>query len=281
MLNRNSKALTVAALIVSLAISACSKNADKGVAQAATKEDKTKAALTVNETVVTQGELDMIMRQQPGEREQPGARQHVIDNLELKILAAQDADKRGLAKSEEVQDQIALSKIQILSQSYVKDYFANHKPTDEQLKAEYEKIKAESSGNEFHARHILVKTEDEAKAIIAKLNKDPNSFAELNKQSQDPVAKAKGGDLGWFDPKMMVPEFSAAVAKLEKGKFTEEPVKTTFGYHVIMLDDIRPKADSIPPFEQIKPQLAQRVQQEDLTKTLDALKAKAKIEVRS
>ncbi len=283
MLNRNSKTLFAASLIVSLMIAACSKTADKGTAQAATTTpDQTRVAMTVNDTVVSQGELDMLLRQQPAQREAPAARQHTIDNLTLQILAAQEAAKKGFDKQAEVQDQIDMSRTSILAQSYVKDFFATHKPTDEQLNAEYDKIKAEASGNQYRARHILVKTEDEAKAIIARLNKDPNSFADLAKaQSQDPVSKAKGGDLGWFDSKTMVPEFTTAVAKLEKGKFTEQPVKSQFGYHVIALDDVRPAADSIPPFEQIKPSLAQRVQQDELKKTLDGLKSTAKIKINS
>ncbi|HEX8958127.1 MAG TPA: peptidylprolyl isomerase, partial [Burkholderiaceae bacterium] len=198
------------AAIAAVTISACSRNGDKN----AVTQDKTKVALTVNGTVVSQGELDLLMRQQPAQREAPAARQHTIDNLTQQILAAQEAARKGFDKQADVQDQIEMSKTFILAQSYVKDFFATHQPTDAQLNAEYDKLKAEASGNQYRARHILVKTEDEAKAIIAKLNKDPNSFAELAKQSQDPVSKAKGGDLGWFDSKTMVPEFSAAVAKL-------------------------------------------------------------------
>ncbi len=285
MLNRNSKtlfaAVLAASMAASLAMSACSKNADKGAAQAAATQDKSKVALTVNDTVVSQGELDMLLRQQPAQREAPAARQHTIDNLTMQILASQEAAKKGFDKQADVQDQMEMSKTSILAQAYVKDFFATHKPTDEQLNAEYDKIKAEASGNQYRARHILVKTEDEARAIIAELNKDPNSFTDLAKQSQDPVSKAKGGDLGWFDSKNMVPEFGAAVAKLEKGKFTEQPVKSSFGYHVIMLDDIRPAADSVPPLDQIKPSLAQRVQQEELKKTLEVLKSQAKIKINS
>lgn len=279
MLTRSRKMLFGASLclVAALAISACSKAADKDNAP---EKDKTKAVLTVNGTVVTQGELDMLMRTQPGQREvPPAARAHMLDNLTLQILASQEAVKAGFDKKPEVQDQIDMSRTSILAQSFVKDYFANHKPSDAELQAAYDKMKADASGTQYHARHILVKTEAEAKAIIAKLNKDPKVFGDLAKaQSQDPVSKVKGGDLGWFDTKMMVPEFSAAVAKLEKGKFTEEPVKSTFGYHVIFLDDTRPASEAMAPFEQMKPSLAQRVQQEDLKKMLEDLKAKAKIE---
>jgi peptidyl-prolyl cis-trans isomerase C len=150
--------------------------------------------------------------------------------------------------------------------------------TDEMLTAEYDKIKAQAAGNQYKARHILVEKEADAKDIIAKLKKDPKAFEALAKaKSKDPGSKDKGGDLGWFDPRGMVPEFGAAVAKLEKDKFTEEPVKSQFGYHVIMLEDTR--ANPIPTLEQVKPRLTQQVQQQNMKKMLDDMKAKAKIEI--
>jgi peptidyl-prolyl cis-trans isomerase C len=274
---------TLCSVAVLLAISACTgKDADKKATADATAKDKTEAVLTVNGTVVSQRELDMLMRMQPAQREAPAARKNTLDNLTLQILAAQEATKKGFDKLPEVSDQMEMSKTSILAQSFVKDFFEHDKPTDAQLAAEYDKLKAEAAGNQYHAHHILVKTEDEAKAIIVKLNKDPSSFGDLAKaQSLDPVSKAKGGDLGWFDTKNMVPEFGDAVSKLTKGKITQVPVKTQYGYHVIELDDTRPMADSVPPLEQIKPALAQHIQQEDLKKALDALKAQAKIDVKS
>lgn len=285
MLIRSRTTLCYAAVL--LALAACTgKDADKKAVtvtpDATSAKDNSAAVLTVNGTVVNQRELDMLMRMQPAQREAPEARKNTLDNWTMQILAAQEATKKGLDKSTEVTDQMEMSKTTILAQSFVKDFFANHKPTDAELTAEYDKLKAEASGNQYHAHHILVKTEDEAKALIAKLNKDPNSFGDLaKKQSLDPVSAAKGGDLGWFNPKTMVPEFSDAVAKLEKGKITQAPVKSQYGYHVIELDDVRPSTDSIPPFEQVKPALAQHVQQEQLKKTLDDLKAQAKIDAKS
>jgi hypothetical protein len=122
--------------------------------------------------------------------------------------------------------------------------------TDAMLAVEYDKIKAKATGTEYKARHILVEKEADAKDIIARLKKDPKVFEALAKsKSKDPGSKDKGGDLGWFDPRYMdmVPEFGAAVAKLEKDSFTQEPVKSQFGYHVIMLDDSR--ARTIPTLE--------------------------------
>ncbi|MBX9869274.1 MAG: peptidylprolyl isomerase, partial [Burkholderiaceae bacterium] len=133
-------------------------------------------------------------------------------------------------------------------------------------------------GSQFKARHILVEKEEEAKNIIAKLKKDVKAFDALAKaKSKDPGSKDKGGDLGWFDARSMVPEFGTAVAKLEKNKFTEEPVKSQFGYHVILLDDTR--ESPVPTLEQVKPNLSQQLQQTNIRKLLDDLKAKAKIEI--
>ena len=124
----------------------------------------------------------------------------------------------------------------------------------------------------------LVATGGEAKEVIAKLQKDPGSFTKLAQdKSKDTATKAKGGDLGWFDPRRMTPEFGAAVKLLEKGKFTDEPVLTSFGYHVILQEDSRPL--EAPSLDRIKAGLTQQIQQESLMKHLDDLKAKAKIEI--
>ena len=141
----------------------------------------------------------------------------------------------------------------------MQDFIKSNPVSDESLKAEYERIKATITGTEYKARHILVEKEAEARDIIARLKKDPGSFAKLAaEKSKDPGSKANGGDLGWFDPSGMVPEFGAAVSKLEKGKITETPVKTQFGYHVIQLEDSRPV--EAPPFDEVKPELAQQLQ---------------------
>lgn len=253
-----------------LALSACTPKAG----------DKGPAAATVNGIAISQKQVDMILKQQAaqGMPDNAESRKMIIDNLSLQIILAQDATKKGLEKTPEVADQLDMVKQSVLAQAYVQDYVKTNPVTDAMLAAEYEKIKAQASGNQYKARHILVEKEDEAKDIIAKLKKDVKSFDALAKaKSKDPGSKDKGGDLGWFDPRGMVPEFGAAVAKLEKDKFTEEPVKSQFGYHVIMLEDTR--ANPIPTLEQVKPRLSQQVQQQNVQKMLDDVKAKAKIEI--
>ena len=256
------------------ALSACTPK--DGVKDSA----KGPVAATVNGVAISQKQVDMILKQQAsqGMPDNAESRKMIIDNLSLQIILAQDATKKGLEKTPEVADQLEIVKQSVLAQAYVQDYVKTNPVTDAMLAAEYEKIKVQASGNQYKARHILVEKEDEAKEIIAKLKKDVKSFEALAKaKSKDPGSKDKGGDLGWFDPRGMVPEFGAAVAKLEKDKFTEEPVKSQFGYHVIMLEDTR--ANPIPTLEQVKPRLSQQVQQQNVQKMLDDVKAKAKIEI--
>ncbi|MFN3397417.1 MAG: peptidylprolyl isomerase, partial [Sulfurimicrobium sp.] len=232
-------------------------------------------AATVNGTAISKGRLDLLVKQRTsaGQPDSPELRKAIINQLAMQMLISQEAIKKGLDKNPEVIDQIELTKQSILANAYVQDYIKTHPVSDDMLKAEYDKVKAQMTGTEYKARHILVEKEAEAKDIIAKLKKDIKQFDKLAKEkSKDPGSKDKGGELGWFDPHGMVPEFGAAVAKLAKGKITDEPVKTQFGYHVIMLEDSRPM--QVPPLDQIKPQLTQEVQQQQLKSLIDDMKAK-------
>ena len=237
-------------------------------------------AATVNGTPISKSSVDKIIGQRStmGQPDSPETRKAIINQIAMTMLVSQEAIKKNLDKTPEVIDQINLTRQSILANAYVEDYTKNNPVSDDMLKAEYDKVKAQMSGTEYKARHILVDKEAQAKDIIAKLKKNPKLFGSLAKQySKDPGSKDKGGDLGWFDPRGMVPEFSAAVAKLQKGKFTLEPVKTQFGYHVILLEDSRTKP--VPTFEQVKPQLAKRVQDQNIKKLIDDMMAKAKIEI--
>ena len=238
------------------------------------------AAATVNGTPISQRTVDIIAKQGAGagQPDTPESRRTIIDQLALQMVAADEAVKKGLDKTPEVAEQITMMRQSILANAYVADLVKNGSVTDEQVKAEYDRIKATISGNEYKARHILVEKESDARDIIARLKKDPGAFAKLAmEKSKDQGSKAKGGDLGWFDTSRMVPEFGDAVSKLGKGKFTQEPVKTQFGYHVILLEDVKPI--EAPPLEDVKPQLTQQLQQQNVKKQLDALKAGAKIEI--
>ena len=246
----------------------------------ASTSSKATVAATVNGTAISEKRVDMLIKQRAaqGQPDNPESRKAIIEQLSMQLLLSKEAIKKGLDKAPEISDQIDLTQQSILANAFVQDYLKSNPVSDDMLKAEYEKIKGQIAGNEYKARHILVEKEADAKDIIAQLRKNPKAFESLAKQkSMDAGSKANGGDLGWFDPRGMVPEFGAAVTKLEKGKFTEEPVKSQFGYHVILLEDSRAKM--IPPLDQVKPALQQQVQQQNLKKLLDDLKAKAKIEI--
>jgi len=248
---------------------------------ACNKGDTGPVAATVNGIPISQSTLEMFLQQRTmqGRPDTPEARKEIVDQLAAPILASQEALKKGLDKKPETASQLQLVRQNILAHAFVEDYMKNHPVSDQQLQEAYDKYKAENSGNEYKARHILVAKESDAKDIIAQLKKNPKAFEAIAKaKSTDPGSKNNGGELGWFDPHQMVPEFGAALAKMKKGEITEEPVKSQFGYHVILLEDSHPKEP--PPFEQMKDSLKQRIQQEDLKKMIDDMKAKAKIEIK-
>ncbi|MBK7742707.1 MAG: peptidylprolyl isomerase [Betaproteobacteria bacterium] len=267
----------LASAVSLLALGACS--ADKAADATATAA-KGPAVATVNGKAIQQSLVDLVVRQgaSSGRPDTPETRQAIVDQLTMQAVVADAAVGKGLDKSEGIAEQIDAVRQSILANAYVQDYIKNNPVTDDALKAEYERIKATLTGSEYKARHILVEKEAEARDIIARLKKDPGAFAKLARErSKDDGSKGNGGDLGWFDLAGMVPEFGAAVSKLEKGKITDEPVKTQFGYHVIQLEDSKPI--EAPPFDEVKPNLAPQVQQQALKKHLDDLKAKARIEI--
>jgi len=275
-----SRVLMIGAASV-LALASCTKkdaNATGAPVIAAASSDS--VAATVNGTPIYTATVDMMVKERTaqGQPDSPELRKAIIENLAMQTMVANEAVKKGLDKAPDTVRQMDIIKQGLLANAFVQDYIKNNPVTDAMVKAEYDKMNAKSGGNEYKARHILVKTEAEANDIIAKLKKDLKSFGALAKEkSMDPGSKVNGGDLGWFNPAGMVPEFGAAVAKLEKGKFTQEPVKSQFGYHVIVLDDSR--AITPPPLEQVKEQLKQQVQRTNLKTFFDDMKAKAKIDI--
>lgn len=275
----NKTRVVLGSAVALLALTACNEKTT-GTAASAPAASASAVAAKVNGTAISQKQLDQIMKQQAaqGMPDNAETRKMVIDNLAMQLIVAQAASAKGMDKSPEVVEQIENIKQSVLANAYVKDFMKNNAVSDEALKAEYDSFKAQQNGKEYKARHILVSGEDEAKEIIAKLKKDAKAFDGLAKaKSKDPGSKERGGDLGWFDPRGMVPEFGAAVAKLEKGHFTQEPVKSQFGYHVIMLEDSRPVA--IATLDEMKAGLSQQIQQKNLQKMLADLKAKATIEI--
>lgn len=232
---------------------------------------------TVNGVAIPKTRVDAVVRAQEaqGQKDTPELRAAIRDRLITLEVVAQEAARKGLAKSADTRSQIELANANILAQAYRVDYFKSHPVTDEALKAEFDKIKSQMSDKEYKARHILVESEAEAKAIIEKLKKG-EKFEELAKTSKDPGSKDHGGDLDWNQPAGFVKPFSDAMVKLEKGKYTETPVQSQFGWHVIRLDDVR--TAKFPDFNEVKPGLQQRLHEAMFEKVVTELRAKAKIE---
>ena len=204
----------------------------------------------------------------------PDLEQRVRDKLVMDEIFTQEAEKKGLAGSPEYKTQMEAARQAVLTQALLADYVKSHPVSDADVKAEYDKFKAQSAGTEYRARHILVETEDQAKALIAQLKAGGN-FEELaKKNSKDPGSGAKGGDLEFAAPSAYVPEFSAAMVKLKKGEMTQEPVKSQFGYHIIKLEDTREA--QFPPFDDVKTQLKQRLEQQRLVEYRQEVRDKAK-----
>jgi peptidyl-prolyl cis-trans isomerase C len=256
------------ALIVALSL--------PGFALAQAGAASTKVA-TVNGVVIPKTRVDAVVRAQTaqGQKDSPELRAAIRDRLITLEIVAQEATRKGLGKTADTLSQLELARTNILAQAFRADYVKNHMVSDDALKAEFEKIKSQMGDKEYKARHILVENEAEAKEIIVKLKKG-EKFEELAKASKDPGSKDHGGDLDWNQPGGFVKPFSDAMVKLEKGKYTETPVQSQFGWHVIQLEDMRPA--KFPDFNEIKPGLQQRMQDEMFEKVVADLRAKAKLE---
>ena len=209
---------------------------------AAAKPAPGKPIATVNGVPVPQSRADYLVQQQTsrGAADNEQMRSMVRDELVNRELLMQEAQKTGVAKQAEVQTQLDMARQEIIVSAYLRDWVRKHPITDAEVQQEYDKAKAQHGDKEYKVRHILVETEDEAKTLIAQLKKG-GKFDELaTKNSKDPGSAQRGGDLDWNVPATYDKQFSDAMVKLEKGKYTETPVRTRFGFHIIQLDDVRP-----------------------------------------
>ncbi|MBV6488374.1 MAG: putative parvulin-type peptidyl-prolyl cis-trans isomerase [Pseudorhodoplanes sp.] len=210
-----------------------------------------------------------------GRPDTPELRAAVRDELIARELFVQEAEKKGLTRNAEVQRQLDNLRQDVLIRALIRDHLKANPVTDEEIKAEYEKVRKQAGDKEYRARHILVESEDEAKQIVDQLRKGAK-FEDLAKKSKDTGSAQSGGDLDWNTPQTFVKEFSDAMVKLEKGKFTETPVKTQFGYHVIRLDDTR--ETKAPPLEEVRSQIQQEIERQRVQALQQSLRAKAKIQ---
>ena len=261
-------------------LAACTKPAgdtSKGAEGTATAEKKAPVA-TVNGKQLSAELYDTFVQavtggqmQEPLTDEQ---KSQLLDQLINMTLAAQSAEKDGLAKDPKVAARLDLLRTQILAEAASEKYVKAHPVSDTELKAEYD-TQVASMPKEYKARHILVDKQETAESIIRELQAG-GDFSKLAKEESKDSSAQAGGDLGWFSPQTMVKPFADAVAALEKGKYTTTPVKSEFGYHVIILDDVR--SPEAPKFEDVKPQVEMFVQRKKLQEYLDSLRKDAKIQ---
>jgi peptidyl-prolyl cis-trans isomerase C len=232
----------------------------------------------VNGQPVSKERVDVLAQQveRSGRKITPEMQGQLRDEVIAREIFAQEAHNLGLDATDDFKNQVELNRQSVLIRELFADFQKKNPVTDEEVKAEYDRYAATNAGKEYHAHHILVQKEEEAKDIINKLKKGAKFEDLAKKLSKDPGSGAKGGDLDWANPGNYVKEFSDAMVGLNKGKFTETPVKTQFGYHIIRLDDVREA--QLPKLDDVKAQISQQLMQQKMTKFQDDVRAKAKVE---
>ncbi|MEO5771647.1 MAG: peptidylprolyl isomerase [Burkholderiaceae bacterium] len=231
----------------------------------------------VNGKAVPKARLDLLMQQATRGGQQPVTPEleaRARDEVVLREVFAQEAEKRGVTASVEYRNQMELARQTILIRELFADYQKKNPVGDAEAKTEYDKFKAQATGTEYRARHILVEKEDEAKSLLKQLIAGAKFDDLAKKHSTDKGSGANGGDLDFAKPDSYVPEFGTALVALKKGETTQTPVKSQFGYHIIKLEDTREA--QFPPFEEVKPQVVQRLSQQKLQQYQEDLRKKAK-----
>ncbi|RQO57422.1 peptidylprolyl isomerase [Paucibacter sp. KBW04] len=204
----------------------------------------------------------------------PELEAQVKDEVVLREIFMQEAEKRGIPASSDYKLQMEMARQSLLIRELFADYAKKNPVSDAEAKAEYDKFKAQNSGQEFRARHILVEKEEDAIALIKQINGGAK-FEDLAKaNSKDPGSAVNGGDLDWANGNSYVPEFTKALAALKKGEMTQNPVKSQFGYHIIKLEDSREA--QFPAFDDVKAQIVQRLNQQKVGAFQQELREKAK-----
>lgn len=231
---------------------------------------------TVNGKAVPKARLDTLVKQaeRAGQQVTPELQAQAKDQVVLREIFAQEAERTGIAASADYKAQMELARQSIMIRELFEAYGKKNPVTDADIQAEYDKFKAQATGTEYRARHILVESEDEAKALIAQI-KAGGKFDELAKaKSKDPGSGANGGDLDFAKPENYVPEFSKAMTALKKGEMTETPVKSQFGWHIIRLEDTREA--QFPKLEEVKAQITQALRQRKLQTYQESLRKAAR-----
>ena len=249
------------------------KAQSKGAAPAKGAAAPAAAPAAAGKELYPKAYFDFLLKERisQGQPDTPELRNALREELNTRELLVREAKKKGIDKSADVKNQMDLAAQTILVRAYVSDWVKEHPVSDALLQKEYDQIKSQIGDKEYKVRHILVEKEGDAKDIVAALQKG-EKFEKLAERSKDPGSKDKGGDLDWNAPGNFVKPFSDAMVATPKGKFTAQPVQTQFGWHVIMVEDVREA--KIPPFDEVKPQLQQRMQAQVLDQYFKELRTK-------
>jgi len=248
--------------------------APKAAPKAAAPSASAPSAAPTGKTLYAPQQYDFMIKErvQQGQQDTPELRNAVREELNTRELLAREARKQGIDKTTEMKAQMDLAAQTILVRAYVQDWLSKNPVPESELRKEYDNIKSQIGDKEYKVRHILVEKEDEAKEVISELQKGAK-FDELAKaRSKDPGSKDRGGDLDWNAPTNFVKPFGDAMKSTPKGKFTAQPVQTQFGWHVIQVEDVRDA--KVPGYDEVKPQLQQRMQAQWLDKYFKDLRAK-------
>ena len=267
-MNRTKIALAILAASVAVGTAHAQPAAPKAAPAAAA------APAASGKTLYPQSQFDFMLKERlaQGQPDSPELRAAIREELNTRELLVREAKKNNLDKNADIKNQMDLAGQTVLVRAYVTDWIKKNPIPEADLRKEYDQIKAQMGDKEYKVKHILVEKEDEAKDVIVQLQKG-GKFDELAKaRSKDPGSKDRGGDLDWNAPGGFVKPFSDAMAATPKGKFTPQPVQTQFGYHVILVEDVREA--KVPPFDEVKPQLQQRMQAAHLDKYFKELRAK-------
>ena len=230
----------------------------------------------VNGKAVPKARVDALIKQaeRAGQKVGPEVQQQARDQVVLREIFSQEATRLGIAAGADFREAMEIARQSILIRELFEEFKKKNPVTDAEAQAEYDKFKAQASGTEYRARHILVEKEEEAVSLIKQI-KAGGKFDELaKKHSKDTGSGEKGGDLDFAKPDSYVPEFGKALTALKKGEMTETPVKSQFGFHIIKLEETREAP--FPPFDEVKGQLKQRLEQGRLQKYQEDLRTKAK-----
>jgi peptidyl-prolyl cis-trans isomerase C len=261
-----------------LALAACSKPATDKPAEVAAAPAKPPLVTVNGKPISTQlfEDYAMAVARKPASELSPEDRDQIKENLVRIMLIADQAEKDGLAKDPEVATRLELARLNLLQQASAQKYLKDRTPTEDELRAEFQTQVEATPLIEYHARHILVSSEDVAKKVIEQL-KGGADFGNLAKRvSADKGSAAKGGDLDWFSPAAMDKQFSDSLALLKNGDYTRTPVRTQYGFHVIQLLGTR---DRTPPaYEDVKERLSQIIMSKKFKAYSDEMIKNAKIE---